>query len=235
MTRQKSFKRHVRQRMTLTGEKYTVARQQLIARPRSAPVVPPPAMKGYRVTDQTLRTRTGRTWDEWFAALDAVGAARRAHREVWRGLVRDFELEGRWAQVISIGYERARGIRAPHQRHDGLFAAASSKTFAVPVNRLYQAFADDRVRRGWLPAGRLRVRKAEPGKLLAAAWRDGPSLVMISFVPRTVAKSQVIVDHRRLPSVQAVGEMKAFWKARLAALAEKLQAAERHPRGGNHP
>ena len=56
-----------------------------------------------------------------------------------------------WAQMVTVGYERIRGLREIGQRRGGAFEANKSKTFPVPVDRLYRAFAQKRTRRRWLP------------------------------------------------------------------------------------
>ena len=79
MTTQRSFKRLVRSRMEKTGESYTAARAQLLAATsRSAP--------RSLTSDETIRERTGRGWEEWFDLLDEWGAAERTHREIARWL-----------------------------------------------------------------------------------------------------------------------------------------------------
>src|SRR4051794_36658675 len=80
MTRQKTFKRRVRARMTKTGESYTAARRMLIAhgeRPEPAPVAFEPPMSVEKVTEAT-----GRSWEQWFALLDEWGAIGRSHTEM---------------------------------------------------------------------------------------------------------------------------------------------------------
>src|SRR5918994_1717670 len=71
MTTQQSFKRRIRARMEKTGESYTAARAQLL----------PEAEWEARISAEKVRERTGRTWNDWFAVLDAWGAAERAHRQ----------------------------------------------------------------------------------------------------------------------------------------------------------
>src|SRR5690242_6294971 len=80
MTEHKSFKRLVRARMEKTGESYTAARANLLraAETERADV---PVLK---TSDEAIRTRTGRGWEEWFEILDEWGAAERSHREVAR-------------------------------------------------------------------------------------------------------------------------------------------------------
>ena len=52
-------------------------------------------------------------------------------------------------------------------------------------------------------------------------WPDGSS-VELWFVPKSAAKSQVAVQHRKLGSRADVQRVKDFWSERLDALAEIL-------------
>ena len=47
-------------------------------------------------------------------------------------------------------------MRAPGQLSDGTYSATGSKTVAVPIERLFEAFADDAVRALWLPDAKVR-------------------------------------------------------------------------------
>ena len=51
---------------------------------------------------------------------------------------------------MTVSYERATGQRAVGQHADG-FTISASKTVAVPVEQLYEAFADGFERDRWLP------------------------------------------------------------------------------------
>jgi hypothetical protein len=130
MTRQKTFKRRVRQRMAKTGESYTAARRMLIAQ-GDRPDAPIPEFEP-PVADETVVAATGRGWQAWFEALDAWEAATRSHTEIARWLREEQGVEGWYSQSITVGYERARGLRAPGERPDG-FAVGASRTIAVPV------------------------------------------------------------------------------------------------------
>jgi hypothetical protein len=133
MTKQRTFKRRVRERMAKTGESYTAARRMLIAqgqRPDGAAAAFQPP-----VADERVLEATGRGSQAWFALLDGWGAAGRSHTEIARRLREDQGVDAWYAQSITVGYERARGLRAPGQRPDG-FAVGASRTVAVPVERL---------------------------------------------------------------------------------------------------
>ena len=87
MTRHQSFKRLVRTRMAKTGESYTAARATLLAA-REPDAGPRPALA---TSDEMIRQRTGRGWEEWFDLLDGAGLAERPHRDIARWVA---ELQG---------------------------------------------------------------------------------------------------------------------------------------------
>ena len=142
MTQQRSFKRLVRTRMEKTGESYTAARAMLLAAAEPTPWL--------ATSDEAIRERTGRGWEEWFDLLDSWGALGMKHRDIARRVAAELEIDPlAWnAQAITASYERTRGLRVAGQKEDG-FSITASKTVGVPIDRLYDAFfatADERLR-----------------------------------------------------------------------------------------
>ncbi|MGH8791958.1 MAG: hypothetical protein ACRDXX_04845 [Stackebrandtia sp.] len=233
MTRQKSFKRRVRERMDKTGESYTAARRQLVSdaepaqpeptldapAPAPAPEAPEPD-----VSDDAARKATGRGWREWFAILDDWGAAERGHTAVARWLVEEHSISGWWAQSVTVEYERARGLRVRGQTSSGDFQASASKTVDAPLERVSAAFTEDERRESWLPGDRFRVRTARTGKSLTADWDDGASRVGVFLTAKTEQRTQVSINHTKLPDADAVDELKALWRDALSDLKRLLEA-----------
>jgi hypothetical protein len=221
MTTQRSFKRLVRARMEKTGESYTAARLILLMADEPKPSTARPALA---TSDAEIRRRTGRGWEEWFDLLDDWGAADRTHREIARWVA---EQQGvvplAWnAQAVAGSYERVRGLRVVGEHPDG-FAVTASKTVAVPVDRLYDAFVDAALRGSWLPDGDLRERTATKPKSARFDWGDGPSRVHVTFAAKGDAKSTAALEHRRLADAQEAERMKAYWRDRVASLKEVLE------------
>jgi hypothetical protein len=226
MTRQKSFKVRVRARMSKTGESYTTARRHLLNRREPAPAIAPAtdvAMLS-KLSDAALHQRTGRGWDAWFARLDAWGATNRTHAEVARWLVAEQQVDNWSAQSITVGYEQARGLRAPGQQANGDFVANATRTVAMPMDRLFDAFVDASLRDRWLPGSTPRVRTATAPKSLRADWADGSSRIAVWFTPKGLAKTQVAVAHEKLADAAAVAAMKAYWRERLTTLKQLLES-----------
>jgi uncharacterized protein YndB with AHSA1/START domain len=220
LTRQKSFKRLVRSRMDKTGESYTAARASLLAVEEPEAAEAPVLM----TSDERIRSRTGRGWEEWFDLLDEWGAADRPHREIARWVAEQQGVDPlAWgAQAVTFSYERTRGLRAAGERSDG-FAITASKTVAVPVERLYDAFVDESQRQRWLPDGELRERTATRPRSARFDWGDGESRVTVTFVAKGDAKSTAAVQHARLADAEQAERMKALWRDRVATLKEVLE------------
>jgi hypothetical protein len=208
MTKQKTFKRRVRTRMEKTGESYTAARRMLI----DAPTEP-------AATQQA----TGRTNEDWFAALDAWGAAERSHAEIARWLAGQRGVSSWWAQMLTVAYEQARGRRVRHQRPDG-FTITASKTIAVPVSELFAAFTDEVHRAQWLPEAKLTLRTATASRSARYDCADGTTRVNVGFRTRSDHTSTIALSHERLPDAGTAEEMQGWWRARLAELKALLEA-----------
>lgn len=225
MTQQKSFKRLVRTRMAKTGESYTSARASLLAAAE-------PMASQARVlatSDQEIRRRTGRGWEEWFDLLDDWGAADRSHREIARWLAEQQGIEPlAWnAQAVAGSYELARGLREVGEHADG-FSITVSRTAAAPVERLYDAFVDESLRSRWLPDGQLRERTATRPKSARFDWGDGETRVHVSFLAKGEDRSTAALQHVRLADASEAERLKAFWRERLTALVSGLNGGEGH-------
>lgn len=216
MTEDKARKRAIRRRMEKTGERYTAARRHLVKPSDEVRI------EHLGQTDASLRENSGKGWREWLRILDAWGAKERKHGDVVNHLLDEYGVPGWWAQSITVGYERARGLRAKHQTLSGSFQVSTSKTFSVGVDRLFRAFAEPRRRNRWLEPGTLRVRTTQTGKSARFDFRQDGTRVHAYFTAKGSAKSTVTIQHERLPNADAVADMRAFWKERLGELSARL-------------
>jgi uncharacterized protein YndB with AHSA1/START domain len=224
MTTQKLFKRRVRERMSKTGESYTAARARVVpkrdhvetARKRLASAAE-------LASDARLSEMTGRNWEGWLSLLDGWGARDRKHGETVDFLMTDQGVSGWYAQTITNGYERARGIRAKHQQADG-FTVYASKTVGVPVAVLFDAWVDEEMRRQWLGDGSMAPRSSQPGRVARFDWGDGATRVTVTFEDKGPAKSSAAVAHERLADADEAETVKAAWKERLRALKSFLES-----------
>jgi uncharacterized protein YndB with AHSA1/START domain len=222
MPRDKDLKRLVRTRMRKTGEAYTAARAQLLKKSKSSTLVPAgdyAALAG--MNDDVIRAKTGCTWQRWVSALDHYGAAKLTHREIAQLIREKYDTPSWWTQTVAVGYERIKGLRARGQSREGTFAAAKSRTFAVPVETLFNAWHDARIRGQWLPEDGVRIRTATAPKSIRLGWSDG-SIIAVGFTSKGESKSAVALEHARLDDRDAAHRVKAYWTERLSALGELL-------------
>jgi uncharacterized protein YndB with AHSA1/START domain len=215
MPQQKDLKRLVRARMNKTGESYTAARLQLVKKTEPTPNYAEVA----GMSDESVSKRTGRTWAEWVRTLDAASAAEKPHREI-ASYVSSLGTPDWWSQMVTVGYERIKGLRDRGQRRGGGYEATKSRTFAVPVETLFNAFANARTRRKWLPV-KITVRSSTANKRMTITWTDG-TVVLFGFLPKGTGKSIVAAAHQKLPDKAAAEAMKKEWGAAFDRLGEIL-------------
>jgi hypothetical protein len=101
MPKQKDLKRIVRSRMQKTGESYTAARLHIVRKKESDLA----SVAG--MSDVAVKKATGRDWAAWVKVLDAAGATSKPHREI----VKIVNAGSWWSQMVTVGYERIRGLR----------------------------------------------------------------------------------------------------------------------------
>jgi hypothetical protein len=199
-----------------TAESYSriTHRRQIVKRAKTGSAPP--------MSDAAVKAKTDKVWAEWFAILDKWGAKEKQHKEIAAYLYKERKLFSWWAQMVTVGYERARGLRAAHQTAEG-FNASRSKIFAAPLSRLYAAWKDEKARSRWMKGTALEVSTARPNKALRGVWNGGKSRVEILFYAKGPGKSQVTIDHRKLKSARAVQGMKEYWSEQLERLETLLK------------
>jgi hypothetical protein len=245
MPKQKDLKRLARTRMEKTGESYTAARTTLLAKkarrtpaeestppepPTAAPqppVEPPENAALAGVSEKTILAKTGHGWRHWVEALDAKGALDMSHGEIAELVHQTYGISGWWAQTVTVGYERIKGLREIGQRRDGAFEATKSKTLPVSIDAARRAFTDATLRAYWLPDDKPTLRKTTSPSSLRFTWEDGTA-VDVWLTAKGDAKTQVAVAHRKLATKAEAEKRKVFWGERLGVLGEVLT-----PKGGD--
>jgi uncharacterized protein YndB with AHSA1/START domain len=175
-----------------------------------------------RMSDEAVRAKTGKTWAEWFALLDAAGAAKMSHREIVAYLHNEHGVGPWWQQMVTVTYEQARGLRAKHETPSG-YQISRSKTLAVPAGKAFAAWKDRRTRARWLKDADLVIRTSTPDKSLRITWGDGKTSLEVNLYPKGEDRCQVSVQHNKLADAEAAERMKAYWADALDALQKVLE------------
>ena len=215
--------------MDKTSESYTTARRQLLAKAASeaAPDAParraggrPGARRPY--SDEVVRN-IGHTWDEWFALLDAWGAAERPHPEIARWVAGEHEVDGCGPRASPSPTSRraASGPRAAARRAvRGERLQDGGGAGRPPLRGVHRA----RPARALASGATFEVRAARPGRSIRADWEDGSTRLVINFTARGDAKSQVALVHGRIPDAESAEKLRTFWRERVAVLKQLLEA-----------
>lgn len=170
------------------------------------------------VGDEAVQRATGKTWPQWFRLIDAAGGKKWDHKQIVAYLNEAHGVGPWWRQMVTVGYERARGKRVLHQKTDG-FSISRSKTLPTSAAALFRAWHDPRQRGRWLADPQLTIRTARPGKSLRMTWGDRKSSVEVMLYPKPGGKTQMTVQHDKLADAKAAAKMKAYWGEQLDALA----------------
>jgi hypothetical protein len=113
MPKQKDLKRVVRARMQKTGESYTTARLVLVKKKETPE---PDYAKLAGMSDETIKSKTGRSWREWVAVLDAEKCAGKPRREIARYVASPDRTGGPSVTVIRAHSRIARDRAASRRR-----------------------------------------------------------------------------------------------------------------------
>lgn len=236
MTVKRSFKRLVRSRMAKTGESYTAARAALLLgrADTDASATETAAIPVLATSDDAIRQRTGRGWEEWFDLLDEQGMSERPHREIARWVAqRQGVVPLAWAaQAVTVSYERARVGRLVGEHPDG-FAVTASRTIGAPDEAVFEAIVDDSLRGRWLPGIDLRPRTlTRPRAAHFDVAHDGSAdgtRVHVTIRAKGPRSTSITVEHARLADHSTAAQRKTWWREGLSRLKEQLEVV---PEGG---
>jgi len=173
------------------------------------------------ISDAAVRSKTDKTWKEWVTIIDRLGGKEKSHREIVSSL-RPYELGGWWEQMVTVTYEQVRGLRQQHERPSG-YAIGVSRVINVGLSHAYRAWTDEQIRRRWLKAPALTVRRVTRNRTIRITWADGRTTVDAGFHRLKKAKTRVTVQHERLPSARAAARMKLYWSRGLDRLKSHLE------------
>lgn len=174
------------------------------------------------ISDEAVRKATGKTWVQWLKLLDSAGCKKLGHKEIVAVISeRCPEIGGWWTQMVTVGYEQARGLRQKHEKPEG-FEIGASKTINVRIGKAFEAWTNERTRAKWLDEP-IEIRKATKDKSVRITWSDGKTHVEVNFWDKGPAKCQVAVQHRKLKNAKDAEAKKNFWAARLVELKDVLE------------
>lgn len=197
-----------------------------------------------RISDEAVEKATGKMWAAWLALLDEAGAAGWEHKDVASFLAGRHGLTPWWSQTVTVGYERARGLRAAGETAGAGFEVGAQKTVALPQERAWGLLVSPRGLAVWLgetpgvalAAGQAfattegitgTVRVFNPPHHMRMTWRpegwSRASTLQVRAVPVGAGRTSLRFHHEQLAGERGRGRIRQRWHealAELAALAE---------------
>lgn len=177
------------------------------------------------ITDKVVISTTGKTMAEWFEILDKKGAKKLDSHGIYDLITNTDGLKalGEWnCGLLSTSYQWDRGLRERGEKADG-FEVSVSKTVAVPTEMLYAAWTDEGLRKKWL-SEKITITKSTENKSVRVLWSDKSTRLSVDLYPKGDSKSQMIVQHLKIPDSEMAARMKEFWAERLNTLKGILES-----------
>jgi hypothetical protein len=172
------------------------------------------------MSDEAVKAKTGKDWKTWFALMDKAGANKLTHRDIAELLHDKYKVPGWWSQMVTVEYERARGLRVKFQMADG-FTLNASKTLPVDLAVLYRALSDTKLRARWFPKGKFEVTSTTDRKYFRAKAADATRLEINTYA-KGDGKAQITIQQSRFADEKAMEARRGEWKAALERLTKLL-------------
>jgi hypothetical protein len=176
-----------------------------------------------KISNDAVKKRTGKNWQEWYKLLDDSGARKMNHKDTATWIYYNNDVSGWWAQMITVNYEHAVKGRKKHEKPGG-FEISKGKTVSVPISKLYLAWEKKLIRNKWLSKPNMKIRNATVGKSMRVTWVDEETSLNVYFYNKGKDKSQVSVQHIKLKNSIEAERMKKYWDTNLSKLKKYLEA-----------
>ncbi|MEP7167259.1 MAG: hypothetical protein ABI758_04740 [Candidatus Woesebacteria bacterium] len=172
-----------------------------------------------QIGDDAVIKATGKNWKEWFSILDTKKASQHPHIEIAK-LIQEKYLKkkervnvvtngGWWAQMITVEYERARGIRKINEQADG-FMVAVTKTVPGTVESLQKKW--EKILVSDVVVSKKLVRIPSKTKRAQLRYSADVGRVIVSFDKRANGKAWIAIESTKLPRKSLVEPTREFWK-----------------------
>jgi len=202
------------------------------------------------ISEETLKTKTGKSWAEWLSILDSWGASEKGHKQTARYLGEVWGVSAWWAQSITVRYERESGLRLFGQRSEGTFTVSVQRTIRATPDRAFDALTQPDVLSRWFTTsaqadlrvgGRYANADGDQGEFvifdrpqrLRFTW-DNPehcpnTLVEVVLTEKPGGSVTVRLEHSRIRSQAGYLDMKEGWTWAMDSLKSYLETGKPIP------
>ncbi|CAN5593798.1 hypothetical protein BH09PLA1_BH09PLA1_30450 [soil metagenome] len=177
-------------------------------------------MKLNKMSSEAVEKATGKTWPQWLKLLDAAGCREMNHKEIVAVIHSKYGIGPWWRQMVTVGYEQARGMRKTNQKVDG-FSFSLSRTIAAPAENIFDAWTKPALLKRWTNGERFEVTTATRAKSVRLKWPD-QTRVSVAIYPKGAARAQMVIEHGKIPTATAMAKLKKLWSKRIDELSAML-------------
>jgi hypothetical protein len=205
--------------------------------PASTPPARTPSRSRARTGEAGVVKKTGHGYDHWFAVLDAFNAPAKGHTASAAHLANDHGVPSWYCQMVTVAYERERGLRAMNQSCAGDFQVNVSKVVGASVTEVVDLLRSARRRTEWLRSAdpalvrpltaalsgpkprEVKVRDASLARL-RYPWDTGA--VEIAVMAKPNGRTSVVASMTKLAGPEEVETRRGQWRNALEGLKEYL-------------
>ncbi len=183
------------------------------------------------LTDAEIKERTGKTWDQWFKALDEFGGPDKGRREIGNLLHTKHKLDPWMSSTLIVEYEGARNVLEKDGRPKGYMICAT-KSVNVDADAAFAAWSAPKQWDRWFSnksafqfkeSARYTTgggdtgefKKIRPGKAIRFTWENPKhtpgTVVEVTFPPKSPGKCTVMVAHDRIQTRAEADELREAW------------------------
>ncbi len=167
---------------------------------------------------EAIERATGRSWEDWLAFMERIGAADLDHHAIATQLL--YELDGMvdnvgwWAQSTAVAFEQYSGRRIPGQQPDGTFRLSVSKATSLGMHELMTAWTEFAATE---PAvlGMLVAEPRVSGTENRISWRakgvDDTAITVLSEPKKGAGTASLVVQHGGLASPDVSADTREVW------------------------
>jgi hypothetical protein len=159
---------------------------------------------------------TGRGWDEWCDLIEAWPGHTDGHGAIAKWIQAEHDIGGWWAQSVTVGYERIRGIRLPHQMADGTFTASKSRTISADPELIAKLLRHAEDHADLFPGHPTELRSRPEAKTVRIA--IGGGLATFGVTAKDADRCTISIQHQKLETLEDVEQWKFYWQEWLDAL-----------------
>jgi hypothetical protein len=163
-----------------------------------------------RISDESVIKSTGKSWNEWFSILNKAGAKKMYHKDIAEYLSKKQNVRDWWSQMVTVQYEQEIKGRRIHETTSG-YQISKSKTFPYSVSKIFNAVISPTPRKVWLKDPDFNITTSTKNKSIRGKWIDGNTNIEFQFYAKDKSKTQLVIQHNKISSIEEVDKLKIYW------------------------